>query len=530
MTDIKVYGELLASEDNRVLRYRLLPFGSIGRTNVGAVLASENSVFVPEDISHLTLNTEHNQMTPVGRFVSVTKGEDALYASVSISKFPRGDDALALTASGELTGISVEVANAVIQDGKLTGGELIGAALCKTPAFPEAVLMASNTGDIQEALSNVQTALDSLSEALETPSEAPAEEEIETPEETPTDSSEEEEELIKKGLTAMENSAIPTVASDGGTPEIKTFEQGVALIAAAAKDDNKVLVNALNSTGVAGSNNLFAALANVTDTAGTASRQDQWLGEAWLQKAYVRKYAPLLTNAPLTARTMRGWRFVQGPIVDDYLGFPNQVPTREVTIEEYTAVAARLAGGNSIDRIYKDFGDTEFLNGYYRFQIEEYARKSDQKALLQITSSATAVAPGTVPTGLAAAAVHIVDGALSIIADDLGTPTAALVPTAMYRELMLTREDTGLKYLESSAGLEVGSVGGFQIIPSNDVTAVHVISRPAATFYELPGTPVRAEVETPANGGFDTAIFGYYAAVTHDSRGIVRVETPPVTP
>ncbi|AOT04954.1 hypothetical protein [Arthrobacter sp. U41] len=130
---IRVYGELLASESDRVLRYRLLPFGSIGRTNVGAVIASADSVEIPEDISHLTLNTEHNQMTPVGRFVSVEKGEDALYASVSISKFKRGDEALALTASKALTGISVEIAGAVIQDGKLVGGELIGAALCKTP-------------------------------------------------------------------------------------------------------------------------------------------------------------------------------------------------------------------------------------------------------------------------------------------------------------------------------------------------------------------------------------------------------------
>ena len=530
MTDIKVYGELLASEDDRTLKYRLLPFGSIGRTNVGAVIASESSVEIPEDISHLTLNTEHNQMTPVGRFVNIEKAKDALYASVQISKFKRGDDALNLTASGELTGISVEIAGAVIQSGKLVGGELVGAALCKKPAFPEAILMASDSGDVEEALDALSEAVEGVKTALAQPSEAPAEEEIpeetETPEETLDPFLEEEEK--KKGLTAMENSVVPTAltASNGGSATVKTFEQGVALIASAAKSRDKVLIEAINEAGIAGERNLFAALSTVTSNPGPGDNLSQpaWLGEAWTGKQYQRKYAPLVSSASLTNWNMTGWRFVQRPTVGDYAGFPTQVPTGPVTTEQFTVEASRIAGGNSIDLKYKHFGDTEFLNAFYRAQIEEYARVSDARVIAHVKTGATATVAGEVPTGVSATAAAIVDGALAMI--DFATPSAALVPVAMYRELLLSREDDSLKYLQSALGLEDGTFAGFGIIPSTDVTAVHVLAKEAVTLYELAGAPIRVEVDTPSNGGFDTAIFGYTALNTNDARGIIRVDPP----
>lgn len=524
MTDIKVYGELLATESDRVLRYRLLPFGSIGRTNVGAVIASADSVEVPEDISHLTLNTEHNQMTPVGRFVSIEKGEDALYASVSISRIKRGDDALALTASKQLTGISVEVANAVIQDGKLVGGELVGAALCKTPAFPDAILMASNTDAVEEAVAALSDAVEGLKTALTTDSEAPAEEEIpevqEVPEETTPDSSEDEE---KKGLTAMENSALPTAltASNGGSAEVKSFEQGTALIASAIGKRDTVLLSAMEEAGIIGRQNLFAALTPVASSAADATRQDQWLGEVWSGKAYNRKYATLVSSAPLTGYQITGWRFVQKPVIGSYAGFPAQIPTNAVTTEQFTVDAEYWAGGNDLDIKYRHFNDQAFLQGYYRAQAESYARVSDARVLAHIVAEANSVVPGTVPSGVSAAAAAIVDGALEMI--DFATPSAAIVPAAMYRELLLSREDDSLKYLSSSLNLENGSLAGFTIVPSNDVTDVHVIAKEAVTFYELGGSPLRVEVDNPAIGGFQSALFGYTALSTADARGIIRV-------
>lgn len=528
MTDssIKVYGELLGSED-RTLRYRLLPFGSKGRTNVGLVTASADSIEIPEDLSHLVLNVEHDRMQPVGRFQSLEIKDDGIYASVTISKFRRGDEVLNLTASGDLPGISVEIAGAVISGGKIVGGELVAAAVCKTPAFSDALLMASDFGDIEGALEALEESVEGLKTALAQTEEAPTEEateETETSEETPNPFPvDDEEELQKKGLTAMENSAIPTALTATKSVDVSTFETAVNLIASAAKNQDEALVNALNSNGITGSKNMFAALANVTEAASEGTTQPVWLDEIWLGRSYQRKYVPLMTNATLTGMKMEGWKFVQGPIVDDYSGFPAQVPSRAVITETWSAQAQRVAGGNSLDRIYKDLSSPSFLTAYYRAQAEQYAIKTDRIAFNHLVSSATTVTPGTVPTGVSATAAAIVDGALAILEDDISTPTAAIVPTSMYRDLLLARNDDSLQYLSSALGLEGGSLAGFSIVPSNDVTDVHVISKAATTFFEYGSTPIRVEVDTPANGGWDSVVFGYVAAVTLDNRGIVRV-------
>lgn len=527
MTDIKVYGELLATEDNRVLRYRLLPFGSIGRTNVGAVLASEKSVEIPEDISHLTLNTEHNQMTPVGRFVEITKGDDGLYASVSISKFKRGDEALALTASGEMTGISVEVAGAVIQDGKLVGGELIGAALCKKPAFPDAVLMASNTDAVEEALEALSSAVEGLTEALVNDSEAPAEEEIpevtETPEETLIDSSDEEEDPLKKGLTAMENSAIPTAltASNGGSAQPADLKSAVALIAQAYDNGDTVLASAMERAGVVGSTNMFAALSPVSETSNPV--QAAWLGELWKGKTYVRKYASLVSTAPLTARKVEGWRFVTTPVVGDYAGFPAEVPTNTVTTEAFSETSAMIAGGWKIDRSHADFGDTEFLNSFFKAATEDYARKSDLKVLSKLVAEATDVEAGEAPAGVNEGMAKIIDGVISMI--DFATPSFALVAPDVYRSILLTRSDDSLLYLSSALGFEDGTVGSFRLVPAPELApgTVIVAAKEAVTLYELPGTPIRVSALDVAHNGTDEAIFGYFALVVNNAKGIVNV-------
>jgi hypothetical protein len=294
------------------------------------------------------------------------------------------------------------------------------------------------------------------------------------------------------------------------------------------KSRNKVLIEAINEAGITGENNLFAALSNVTSANGAAAAPAGWLGEVWLQKNYARKYVPLLTSQALTNWTMTGWKFGTKPVVGDYAGFPAQPASGPVSVTTFTVDALRLASANSLDRKYKDFGpDHEFLAAFYRMQAEEYARVSDLKALAAITAGASTLAGTAVPAGVNATAAQIVDGALKIIGDGLDAPTAAIVPVAAYRTLLLSRADDSLQYLNSALGLEEGNLAGFQILPSADVTAVHVVSKSAGIFYELPGTPIRVEVDTVANGGFDSGIFGYYATQVLDNRGIVKV-TPAV--
>lgn len=535
MTDLKVVGELLtASEGDRVLKYKLLPFGEMsGLTASGhRFTANKGAVKIPSSIDHLVLNTFHKQTDPVGRFVTVEEKDDAIYASVHISEFDRGDEALQAVLAGEMKGISIEVRNPVIRNGVLLAGEMTGAALTPTPSLPSALLMASDIGDVEEALNSLTEALDTLRTALKDPSEAPVEEDTpevpevsETPEEISTESSEEEEELNKKGLTAMENSALPTAltASNGGSAEIVTFDQGTALIARAAASRDNTLLAALTEIGAIGEQNLFAALSPVTSANGKNAGQPVWLGRAWETKQYQRKFTTLVTNKALTGYDMTAWRFTQKPEIASYSGFPAQIPTNPVATEQYTISAERWAGGNDIDLKYRHFNDQEFLQAYYAAQAESYARVTDLRVLAALKASTNTVTRTAAPAGVSQAAVDIVDGALAL-ADD-AVATAAIIPTAMYRELLLTKENDSLKYLESSINLENGSLAGFNFIRSSEVNEVIVLTKEAVSFYELAGSPIRVEADNPANGGFTTALFGY-TAVDLDARGVARVVTP----
>jgi len=65
--------------------------------------------------------------------------------------------------------------------------------------------------------------------------------------------------------------------------------------------------------------------------------------------------------------------------------------------------------------------------------------------------------------------------------------------------------------------------------PSNQVPAGAVVAgvRQAGTFYELPGVPIRVEAIDIARGGIDEALFGYWATLLHDARGIVSSAITP---
>ena len=52
-------------------------------------------------------------------------------------------------------------------------------------------------------------------------------------------------------------------------------------------------------------------------------------------------------------------------------------------------------------------------------------------------------------------------------------------------------------------------------------------AKPAMTFFELSGSPIRVQAEHIAKGGRDAALFGYYATLLNDQRGVVEVPIAP---
>src|SRR5699024_4615721 len=241
-----------------------------------------------------------------------------------------------------------------------------------------------------------------------------------------------------------------------------------------------------------------------------------WLGEMWDGAEYAREIVPTMTNKPLTSMRGIGWQWVQGPEVQDYEGDKQEIPTNEISTEPLEVNAKRLAVGHDIDRAYFDFNETEFLESFFTARANDYALKTDQKAAEFLVESAhTGTTIEQEPDLLHAAA----RGRLTIKQQTRVEPTAFLVNPGDMSHLFDSWQSDTAAYLDL-LGLDPATCIATDAVPAGEMI---VYARPAATFFELPGSPIRVDAERITHGGIDSAIFGYYASLLNNQNGIVSV-------
>lgn len=484
----------------------LLPFGEQGRTNLGRVTASKGTLTIPQDVTGLVLNLQHDRNAPVAKFATVEQTATGLRATFTVPATRAGDDLLAEVEAGLRTGVSVEIDNPVIRDGQLLAGDLAGAGAVVDPAFPSAQLVAADAGELDDETTDDDTSSDDAAEAAD------------------------EEAIVADSITVNEPArqtvtTEPLVASKPGSlrgkPAAKAEPSLFAQLAAADLSGREALKLRLNAA-------LDQAVA--ADLAPTMVKQ--WLGEVGATGSYARRYVPLVAHGSLTGRQAIGWRFMAGkaPQVADFAGYPAQPNSNIVQTESVTMDAAIIAGAGEVDRQWVDFPVPEFWAGYYRECNSDYDRKLDAKVLAALVAGATAVhnSAATNPANVSRAACQIVDGALAIIAAERGLPSFAIVGSDLYRGLLLTRADDTLEFLSMALGLDSGELKGFQIVPSAAASMqakVLVGAKAAATVYELPGaSPTRIDAVNIVAGGVQTGVVGYHAELINDAASLALVD------
>jgi hypothetical protein len=532
MTDLRAAGVLLAADPGtRQLTYRLLPYGEAGRTSLGVITAAAGTVELPEP-NAVVLNLEHDRHRPVGRGIALVESPDGLDATFAIAGTTAGTDLLAEAAAGLRTGASVELDDVVIRAGALLSARLVGAAAVVDSAFPSAQLAASDVGD------DTDTEDDDSTDTEDDDTDNSQVSEATTPDTDDPDTTDDSEADMSTTTTAAAGTLAATRAPAGlptsrpARPE-PGFREIVRLLASAGRTQGEGRLFATLEQASPRSTQLFAALSDITPAAGSVDdvlQIPQWLGEVWDGRTFQRRYIPLITSAPLTAMQVKGWKWVVKPTVAPYAGNKAPVPSNAATTEPYVLDAQRIAGAHDIDRIFRDFNVEEFWSSYWAAMAESYAKQSDAVVGTVLLDNAPYVAPGTVPSGVSKGASYIVDGALAII--DTALPTFAIVSKDLYRDLLLTRNEDVLAYLNLALGLEDGTIASFSVVPGAagfPADTVIVGAKPAATVYELPGTPLRVEALNIANGGVDTGLFGYLAAGFNDENGLALVSgTAPV--
>lgn len=525
-TTITTSGRLTAADaDNRILRYLLLPYGEPGATSLGRLTASRGSVSIPEDavgLRSVRLDIEHDRTRPVGHAVELSESESGLTAAFQIARTRAGDDLLEEAREGLRTGISVDTEDTVIRNGRLLAARLVGAGAVVRSAFPSAQMVASDHGELLEEhethREDTYTDPDGATTTVTEDTTTTVVHDPEPDETDPDDPDNPEEEAdmadsTTKTMTASAPAGGPAAASRGSrmTAAKTSLTDAVRLLATAFQ--------------AGGKSRLTAALADIVPGDILGLEQPQYIGELWNGKAYERRIIPLFNHADLTSFKVAGWRWITKPTVAPYSGNKTAVPSNQVETAPVTLDAERIAGAHDIDRKFRDFGDEEFFRSYFAAMTESYAIVSDGAVLTEILAAATPVVRGAVPANVSPGMTSIVDGALSVLTKTRSTPSFAVVAPNVWREIILTRQDDTLAYLNASLGLEDGTLGSFRIVPDPGLDAGDVLVgvKDAATVHELGGSPIRVEALDIARGGIDEGVFGYYAVNIHDADGLALV-------
>lgn len=504
-----------AGLEDRTIAGLVLPYGPGGSTSIGVVTASVGSVRLPPDLSRVKLLSGHSTdpagAVPVGVAVSADETEDGLRMTFRVGSTAAGDTALLEASEGLRDGLSVELFGPRLDARRhLTDGLITAVSLVPVPAFEDARVTAGR-------------------EDTETDGD-PAEDDTENesgdtmPQDQAARNAGDNASAEKHGGTDGTASTSST-GETGETGEL-TAAQAAGLTAGQAGrivTGNRPLslaqaTDAIASL-VAGTPDATAALEDITSSGVLSALAPAWLGELWSGIPFTREVVPTFSPGVLRGRKAHGWRWVTKPTVADYAGDKTDVPSNPVATEAVEVEAKRLAGAHDIDRAFWDFGDTEVINGYFAAMTQSYAIESDDRAARFAVASAAGNTLEAQPD-----LIHAAAKARQAI--KLATRTEATTylvhPDDAFGLLAITT-------LDNPAYLDLLGVDPSKFLTSDQAKKGSVIAyaKPAMTFFELSGSPIRVQAEHIAKGGRDAALFGYYATLLNDQRGVVEVPIAP---
>ena len=531
-----------ASATERAVTGLVLPWNVQGSTTAGPLTIRRGAVRLPRDLSRCKLHFRHTGTpghAPVGYATAFEVRDDGLHMTFRVARTPDGDAAILQVTEGVYNAFSAELAG-ILRDGNtVTDSVMTGVALVDTPAFNDARITSVQAQHTPNPLGdnkmNARQYIAALIAAGATEAEArtaaltrftAAEVNAVTSAELAADAPPAPTEVVPPVATPP--AAPAPVAEAPATAAASYTPQRPAIVPAGAPAAPPSLVHlsayqaaetvALMVTGHR-DDVAHAALADITSSATVDATPPQWLGELWTGPAKTRKLIPLMNRRDLRSWRIQGFRWTTKPLVATYAGDKAEIPTGPVALAPYEAEAVRWAGGHDLDRKFFDFGDAGILESYWRAMHESYAVVTDNAAGAWLVGNATTVVDAAA-TDLIRAMIALqakVDDAVGV------SPSYYLAnPADKYALLSVTQDNISAFF--DMFGVDPRSIKWTTQVPAGTLVAG---AKPAATFHELPGSPLRVEAEHLSHGGRDRALFGYTALTLDNAAGLVKIDFTP---
>ena len=507
---LTLYGTLTATEtETRILRYMLLPYGEYGRTSAGLVKAEAGALELP-DLDALQFNLQHDRWKPIGRFTELAETEAGLTCAVRVSQTTAGNDLLVEAADGLRTGISVEIAEAVIDDqGNLTAGQLIGAGAVVDPAFPSAQLAAAlNYTPNPEGEPTVPDSK---------PKTAPTIDALDAPM-TP--------DFMAQVLASLATTGAAPAAVQPPAEVKEPTPSFPALLAAAVATGDTGKLQAISAQASGPSAILSAALADVPVQ--KDDHQAQWIGELWKARATYGRMWKRFQTPELTDMWVQGF---DNPVTNelqiaDYAGSPAELPTITVpTITAFNEQVKRAAVAFNYDRANVDFGKQQFIESFIQSGFNYWDRYLDLKAAAMLIASATTLVAKTPRPDVDPAITEVISGMQRLIRLG-GTPGSVYLGESKAYAIATEKDRDKLANISVSMGLAEGTIESTAVIDASGLIGdndVYVVDDRAASVYTLGSGPLRINALSLASGQISEALHGYYYTRVHDARAMLKV-------
>lgn len=483
-----------ADLETRTITGTVVTFGEVGNTSAGPTVFEPGSIAIPEDVSAVRFNLEHNRQAPIGRATALEPQGNVITGSFKIAGTRAGDDALLEASEGLRDGMSVgvKVVKAASKDGVLhvAAAQLEEVSLVAFPAIASAkvaTVAASETPD---------------------PEATPA---PETPKEEVMDTTAVAEAPVVEASIPV---AVPAPAyASPRLPDLGTY-----LYAAANRDRDpqswESVTAALAEQKLADNTGIVPApiVGPIVDTA-LALR-------------------PFVNAVPNRAMPAAGKQFSR-PKVTAHTSVGAQsselaeLSSHVLTVGSLTVTKATYGGALRLSVQDRDFTDPAVLPLLVEDMVKQYAVSTDNAAadafVTAVTDTVTLAANATVDTVIAAiyTAASQVNGSINQLPDtifaspDQWARLGSLVDTSK-RPVFPNLAPQNAGGQMNAGSFSANPLGLNLVVDSNFASGTLIVGRAEYTeCWEQPGGQL--QVALPGTLGFELSYYGYFASLTTEA-------------
>lgn len=556
-------GTMEFNEQDMTATGLLIPFGVPARSNLGTFTFAAGDIGLPEDLTGMSLNLDHQREDVVGAFAKVwEQPSDGVMATFKYRNTPEGRAAFQEGKDGKRKHLSAEVAKVRIKDGKaLPGSILFAAAQVEKPAFEGATLLAAEDTEASAELDTTlgpdeDGHLSVLSTDLPTDitvSTPEGDKATYTPEAAPAEDNQEGGSTVTATATEPGQTPAPITAPGtllaGATTTSQEIELGTVFAAMAtvktgmATADAETLLAALSDIKVNTTGGLTTAASGVI--------QPAWVGKLWQGKRYQRKYLDLFTHlyGGINIGGRKGFKLDQGTaLVKKWNGNKTEIGSGTATTSVTGSSIQPYGYAADVAREWYDLdGGAEVIQAFFEGVVDSYAKVTDEDALAAVfaaaagTSLARLVAPGTFPSVAGhdyPEAMGMVIQAIEAVSDADDDAASVVVNPAAWNQLLYTPKDLVPEYVEFgvTAGTGEGRGDGSKVVikkakdeffPGLNPAEPAVLggAKSAIEFREQGSTPIQVDALDIARGGIDKAVIGYLETFLVRPESLVLIGT-----